>query len=212
MGKLSVQYRVLGLLNTNTYFLINQETKEGIVVDPADCADYIMRQFELREYTMKAIFLTHGHFDHIYAVNDLRDAAGVPVYAYADEERLLGDSYFNRSSVWAEGMTVKPDILVHDREHLQVAGFDIEVIHTPGHTAGSCCYYFAEDSVLIAGDTLFYESYGRTDLSTGSQDEMLHSLTEKLFLLPPETEVYPGHGDATTIEHELEYNPACFMM
>lgn len=208
MGKLDVQYRVLGLLNTNTYFLINKETNEGLVVDPADCADYIVNQFKLRGYKLRGILLTHGHFDHIYAVNELRDKAGVPVYAYTSEAALLADDYFNRSSVWAEGMTVVPDVLLTDGQELELAGMNFKVLHTPGHTEGSCCYYFPEDNTLIAGDTLFFESYGRTDLSTGSGSSMLHSLRDILFKLPPETEVYPGHGEPTTIEHELKYNPA----
>ena len=84
------------------------------------------------------------------------------------------------------------------------------MIHTPGHTAGSCCYYFEEEKILIAGDTLFYESYGRTDLDTGSEAAIMRSLREQLFLLPDDVEVYPGHGDSTTIGHEKKYNPAAF--
>jgi len=208
MGKLDVQYRVLGLLNTNTYFLINKETQEGLVVDPADCADYIVNQFRLRGFKLCGILLTHGHFDHIYGVNQLRELSQAPVYAYTSEEALLADDYFNRSSVWAEGITVKPDVLLKDNQELTLAGMNFKVLHTPGHTEGSCCYYFPEDSTLIAGDTLFFESYGRTDLSTGSDSSMQHSLHDILFKLPPETAVYPGHGEPTTIEHELQFNPA----
>ena len=164
----------------------------------------------MRGYDMKAILLTHGHFDHIYAVNDLKKRLDVPVYAYADEAVLMGDSWMNRSKAWAEAMTVKPDILLHDGDELDLAGFHIRVIHTPGHTAGSCCYYFEEEKILIAGDTLFYESYGRTDLDTGSEAAIMRSLREQLFLLPDDVEVYPGHGDSTTIGHEKKYNPAAF--
>ena len=210
MAELEIQYRVLGIIGTNVYFLINKETKETIVVDPADNAPYIEEQFRLRGLKPAAILLTHGHFDHIYAVNDLKEAwPDVKVYAYIDEKPLMEDSWANRSAAWSAPCTVTADIWVRDNEMLQLAGFDIKVLHTPGHTAGSCCYYLEEQGVLISGDTLFLESYGRTDLQTGSEAAIFRSVA-RLLELPEDVYVYPGHMDMTSIGHEREYNPAAF--
>jgi len=209
MSKLEIQYRVLGNIGTNVYFLIHRDTKETIIVDPADNAAYLASQCEMRGYQVKGIILTHGHFDHIYGANELRDLLQVPIYAYVEEAALLADPEMNRSRVWAEPMGLKADVLLKDGEVLELAGFRLKVIHTPGHTQGSCCYYLEEEGVLIAGDTLFRESYGRTDLETGSWTAMFSSL--KILLdLPEETMVCPGHGEETSIGHEKKYNPAAY--
>ena len=210
MAELEIQYRVLGMIGTNVYFLINKETKETILVDPADNAPYIEEQFRQRGLKPAAILLTHGHFDHIFAVNDLKKAwPDVKVYAYIDEKPLMEDSWANRSAAWASAYTTTADVWVKDNEMLHIAGFDIQVLHTPGHTAGSCCYYFEEQGVLISGDTLFLESYGRTDLQTGSEAAIFRSVA-RLLELPEDVYVYPGHMDMTSIGHERTYNPAVF--
>ena len=210
MANLQIAYRVLGVIGTNVYFLINTQTNQTILVDPADNAEYILDQCELRDYYLAGILLTHGHFDHIYAINDLKKHRDIPVYACAAEEKLLGDPQLNRSAAWAKPYTVKADVLLADGQEFDLAGFHIKMIHTPGHTAGSCCYYLEDDGVLISGDTLFRESYGRTDLETGSQDAIAKSIKEKLLVLPPAVQVFPGHEDFTTIEHEQKYNPILF--
>ncbi len=211
MAKLDIHYLNLGTIGTNVYFLTNSETNELILVDPADDADYIVNQSRIRQYKPVAILLTHGHFDHIYAVNDLKKAwPDVPVYAYIGEKELLGDPWMNRSRQWAEPYTTQADIWLTDGQQIQLAGFSITVLHTPGHTSGSCCYYFPEQKVLMSGDTLFHESYGRTDLQTGSQSAIFRSIRDVLMKLPDDVDVYPGHMDPTTIGHEREYNPAIF--
>ena len=204
---IELSYRVLGSIGTNVYFLINRTTRETVLIDPADDADYILDQARLRNYKICAILLTHGHFDHIMASDAVRKALGVKIYAYKDEEKILSDPYRNRSANWATAYTVKPDVWLTDGEELTLAGFKIRVIHTPGHTCGSCCYYLFEDGVLFSGDTLFCGSYGRTDLPTGSESEMAGSIQKLLSTLPEETDVFPGHMDRTTIGYEIKYNP-----
>lgn len=207
MSKIEISYRILGDIGTNVYFVINTETMETIIVDPADNGEYLLDQAEMRDYYISGILLTHGHFDHIYAINDLKRHRDIPVYACAAEEKLLADPELNRSAAWAKPYAVKADVLLNDGDEFDLAGFHIRMIHTPGHTAGSCCYYIEDEKVLFSGDTLFAGSYGRTDLPTGSQTAIVKSIKEKLLVLPPEVQVYPGHEDFTTIEQERKYNP-----
>ena len=210
MSKIEISYRILGDIGTNVYFVINTETRETIIVDPADNAEYLLDQCEMRDYYISGIILTHGHFDHIYAINDLKKHRDIPVYACAAEEKVLEDPELNRSAAWAKPYTVKADVLLNDGDEFDLAGFHIKMIHTPGHTEGSCCYYIEDEKTLFSGDTLFAGSYGRTDLPTGSQSAIVKSIKEKLLVLPPDVQVYPGHEDFTAIEQERKYNPIHF--
>ena len=117
------------------------------------------------------------------------------------------DTYLNLSNNYGLGFSVTPDILYEDNAEIEAAGLMCRLIATPGHTSGGCCYYFEKDGILIAGDTLFEESVGRTDFPTSSTSELIRSVKERLFVLPEDTIVYPGHGDITTIGHEKLYNP-----
>ena len=159
-----------------------------------------------KEFQIKAILLTHGHFDHIWGVKELRERSGAEVYAYEGEEKLCQDPALNVSAAVGRSCSITPDHLFRDGEEFEFAGIRGRVIATPGHTGGSCCYYFEEDQILISGDTLFQESVGRTDFPTGSMSALVRSVKEKLFTLPDETRVYPGHGMMTTIGYEKENN------
>ena len=196
----------LGALQTNCYLIENEETKELVIVDPAVCPNTFVEYIRQSGYQPKAILLTHGHFDHVMGIDDLVEVFDIPVYLHEAEQKLLAEpelnlSYGRQSYSYNRGTALK------DGELLEVAGFHIQVIHTPGHTSGGCCYYFEEDEVLISGDTLFYQSVGRTDFPTSSTRELVSSIREKLFLLPDTVMVYPGHGSATSIGDEKQYNP-----
>lgn len=205
---MKIETFVLGDVRTNCYLLINEETKEALVVDPADRADVIVRKLIDEGLTLKAILLTHGHGDHILAVGALKKQFGVKVYAAKAEEALLSDTAQNLSkALFGIEVTVKPDVLLEDGQELEEAGIRLRMLHTPGHTPGGCCYYQAEEKILFSGDTLFCGSIGRTDFPGGSLSQLVRSVKEKLLVLPEDVKVYPGHEEMTTIGHEKRYNP-----
>ena len=199
----------VGVIGTNCYLAVNDETHEGFIVDPGGDDKLIVKR--LAEYGINpaAILLTHGHFDHIMAVNELREAfPQIKVYASAQEQELLGDPTMNSSmGLIRSPYTTSADVLVNDGDKLSIAGTDIEVIATPGHTRGGVCYYLPEHKHLFSGDTLFSESYGRTDLPTGNAHLLIESIHRLFELLPDETRVCPGHGEATSIGYEKRNNP-----
>lgn len=197
----------VGMVMTNCYGLLNTETKEMILVDPGDSPETVSRMVDQLEGKPVAILLTHGHYDHILAVEALRDRYKVPVYACRKEERLLGDTSLNLTGQVRRPVALHPEMLVDDLERFTLAGFSIQAIHTPGHTEGSVCYYFPEENLLVSGDTLFHGSVGRTDLPTGNGREIMASLKRLLEMLPEDTDVLPGHESATTIGYEKRYNP-----
>lgn len=199
---------MLGTVSTNCYLVYNEQTKEGVVIDPADNAPYIMNMCSELKITLTAILLTHGHFDHIMAVPDVLRTFRVKIYAYEAEDAMLADTKLNMSGGFRGPETsFHGDVLLHDGEELEFLGTRWKVMFTPGHTSGSCCYYLPEEGVLFAGDTLFRGSYGRTDLPTGNTIRIVSSIVDRLFELPEDTMVYTGHGDPTTIGFEKQGSP-----
>lgn len=199
---------IVGNVSTNCYFVENEETHDLILIDPGDRPFDIQNRIEDMGCNPVAILLTHGHFDHILAVNALKDLyPQIKVYACTAEKDLLETPAMNCSSMIGRTCSVEADVYVTDMEQLNLAGMNIQVIKTPGHTKGCCCYYLQEENVLFSGDTLFEGSIGRTDLPTGNMGELLESLKKLLSTLPEDVDVFPGHGDSTTIGHEKRYNP-----
>lgn len=205
MAKIMIRSVTVSECYTNCYICMNKDTKEGFIVDPGDDELKISVNVSRLEMIPKAILLTHGHFDHIGAVNQLKERYNIPVIVGAKEEKVLTDSRMNLSSMFGEPVKVNGDKFLEDGENFQVAGFDIQYILTPGHTPGSGCFYIEDEQVLFSGDTLFQASRGRTDFPGGSESDIIKSIKNKLLVLPGETEVYPGHMNITNIDSEKVY-------
>ena len=205
MAKLRTEQYIVGPVMTNCYLAVNEETKEALVIDPGDEAARLIQKIRERNVTPAAVLLTHGHFDHAGAARELADAFGILIYAHEKEKKTLEMPGINLS-----GMTGEPpasyhaDVFVKDGDVLDLAGFSVRVLFTPGHTEGSICFFCGD--ALFSGDTLFQGSCGRTDLQTGDWGQMMESL-KRLRDLPGEYNVFPGHGPATTLAEERRSNP-----
>lgn len=206
MADLKIGKLTMGVCQTNCYFVYEEGKSEVLFFDPADHGDYIYEALQEKGFSVKAILLTHGHFDHIWGVSRLKEMSGAKVYAYEGEKELCGDAGLNVSEQAGRACSIVPDELFKDGEEFEIAGIRGRVIATPGHTEGSCCYFFEKDKILISGDTLFQESVGRTDFPTGSMSRLIRSIREKLMVLEDDVKVFPGHGESTTIGYERKYN------
>ncbi|MEK4028816.1 MULTISPECIES: MBL fold metallo-hydrolase [Bacillaceae] len=198
----------LGALQTNCYILSNEE-RECIVFDPGAEGEKLVEWLNQNHLKPLAILLTHAHFDHIGAVEQVRKAFDIPVYLHKEEAEWLTNPDLNGSARFQLGkVSGQPaDHLLTDEKSLTVGPFSFQLFHTPGHSPGSVSYFFDEGNAVFAGDTLFMGSIGRTDLPGGNHEQLIHSIHNHLLTLPEEVIVLPGHGPATMIGDEMERNP-----
>ena len=208
MVDLNIISAVLGPISTNCYTVANVQTKDAVIIDPADSGEHLVKMIEDQGLIPKAILLTHGHFDHCMAVPRLKEEyPEAEVIIGADDVQWLKDPQLNLSMPFiGEAFTLEADRTVTDGEEMEILGTKMQCIQIPGHTPGGMCYYFPEQHLLFDGDTLFSGSVGRTDFPGGSQDALMNGIRQKLFTLPEETLVFPGHDRATTIEKEIREN------
>ena len=198
----SIETFVLGALETNCYVVISKN--EAVIIDPAQNAPALISYCKEKGAKIKYIVLTHGHFDHIGAVEELK-CDGALVVCHALEKEALKNPGINLSGGFGFGeMHLEADILVSENEEISFGDTALKVLHTPGHTVGSMSLY--APGVVFTGDALFEGSIGRTDFPGGSFNTLISSIKEKLFSLPDETKVFPGHGGPTTIGTEKRYN------
>jgi hydroxyacylglutathione hydrolase len=200
----------LGAYQTNSYVVRDStEASDCIIVDAGLGAHELLAYLEAKQFIPQALLLTHGHVDHIAGVSLLCQAyPSLVVHVYSDEVQMLSDPALNLSAMTEQPISLESvSTILKDNETVELAGIELTVIHTPGHTPGGICLYCQEEGVLFAGDTLFAESIGRTDFPGGSMSQMVKSIKNRLFVLPDETRVYPGHGPETTIAHEKQFNP-----
>ena len=207
MAELKVDKFTLGVCETNFYYVYEEGKKDVIAFDPADRGELLYQQLTVKGFHVAAICLTHGHFDHILAAQAVKEKYNIPIYACRQEEEMLREPSINMTVHYGQGCSIVPDVFLEDLDVIRLAGFSVQMIHTPGHTKGSCCYYLKDEGVLFSGDTVFYGSVGRTDFPGGSTAEIVRSLHKLVDSLPEETEVFPGHDASTTIGYEKRYNP-----
>lgn len=205
---------VVGPLECNCIIFGCKKTAEAVVIDPGDEATRILNCLEQNGLHLKYILQTHAHVDHISAAKDLQEAAQTEVLLHRGDLLLL-DSLPMQAFMF--GLEIKPppkiNRFIKEDDIIIVGVYEMRVIHSPGHSPGSVCFYMPhsvngdEKHILFAGDTIFYRSIGRYDLPGGSYEQLMTSISEKLFVLPDDTIVYPGHGPMTTIGEEKQDNP-----
>ena len=198
----------VGPLQCNCSVIGDEQTREAMVIDPGDQIEDILSILRQENLTLKQIVITHAHIDHVGGAMKLKAATGAPILMNQNDHMLL--KMLDMQAAWV-GMrppgAVEVDDSLEEGRVLQIGPVSSNVICTPGHTEGSVCIYFPQEKKLIAGDTLFAGSIGRTDLPGGSMEKIMRSLHQSVLALPDETEVTPGHGPATTIGEERQTNP-----
>jgi hydroxyacylglutathione hydrolase len=198
----------VGPLRCNCTILGDEVTHEAIVVDPGDNIPEILSRLHKHGLTLRQIVVTHAHIDHVGGAAQLRKATGAPVVMNQQDLGLLG--MMEMQAGWLGVPTPEvapPDASAEDGQTIGLAALPAQVLHTPGHTQGSICLLFPDQHLLLAGDTLFAGSIGRTDLPGGDGHQILRSLRDRLLVLPDATRVVPGHGPETTIGEERQSNP-----
>lgn len=196
----------VGELQTNCYLVYNRP-EQAALIDPGGEAGRILETIRENRAEIRAILLTHAHFDHMMAAEEIKRVFSVPLMVYEEEREALADGMINLSlPMTGRGCRVEAERLLRDGDDVTVGDMTFRVLHTPGHTAGSCCYELCGTDALFTGDTLFWHSYGRTDFPGGSGREMIASV-RGLLALPGDLAVYPGHGPSTTLDEERRANP-----
>jgi hydroxyacylglutathione hydrolase len=207
--ELEVRGVVVGLFRENCWVVGSRRRGEACVIDPGDEPEEILALARDMGVRITRVIASHAHLDHIMVARDIIEATGAPFLMHASD-LFIADNMSDAARSWL-GREVppapRPDAFPVDGQDLEIAGVNVRVIHTPGHTPGSLCLYAPDAGLLFSGDTLFRESIGRTDLPGGDTEQILRSISQRLFVLPDDTRVLPGHMQETTIAYERAHNP-----
>jgi len=200
-----------GSLECNTIFLYNKYTKKGIIIDPGEDLDIILKKINEDNIDYKILLHTHAHLDHIGISSNLKKTLNIPIYLHIDDKELYKNLPLQALMM---GRNISPpseaDYYFNDKDKIEIDGISLDIIHTPGHSQGSSCFMLKQENqedILFSGDTLFNGSIGRTDLPGGDGKQIINSIKMKLFTLDNNTKVIPGHGNTTSIQKEKESNP-----
>ncbi|GAV24318.1 MBL fold metallo-hydrolase [Carboxydothermus islandicus] len=203
---MQIKTLTVGVIAANCHVVWCEKTGEAVAIDPGGDGDKILSFIEQNGLKLKYIILTHGHGDHIAAVDEVRNKTGAKVLIHPKDAPMLLDPNKNLSGFLGGAVKLAPaDQEVVDGDEIIFGGEKLKVLHTPGHTLGSICLHGGD--ILFSGDTLFFGSVGRVDFPGGSWEKLLKSIREKIFTLPDDTQVLPGHGPETTVGYEKEHNP-----
>lgn len=190
-------------------YLLIDKNNEAVIIDPGGDGQKILKVLDEEQVKLKAILITHGHFDHIGAVQEIKAKTGAEVIAHEEGEKYLREQAYNLSTDFGMDISFEADRYVTDKEQLRFneSELEFEVIHVPGHTADSVAYYHQETDSLFSGDIIFKLGIGRTDFPGSDSSKLAQGIKERIFSLPSQTTIHPGHGFKTMVEFERERNP-----
>ena len=208
MAQWHIESYIVGNIETNCYFLVDDQTGLTIIIDPGGEPEKLQAIINEKGYKPAAILITHAHYDHISGAEALHDAYDIPRLISETGRETMDDTEINMSQyIGGEAVKYSAEEFLKDGETRQIGRFKFQALETPGHTPCGMCFYFPNEMALFSGDTLFYGSVGRTDFPGGSMSALIRSAREKIMTLPEVTKVYPGHGPETDIRTEKNFNP-----
>jgi glyoxylase-like metal-dependent hydrolase (beta-lactamase superfamily II) len=203
-----IETLVVGPIETNCYIVSDPDTKEAVIIDAGDEAPYILNYIAQHDLKVTMLLNTHGHYDHTQANDAIREVTGASLGIHCDDVDILTVPEKVSSRMMVKANPCKaPEQLLHNGDIISFGKYNLQVIYTPGHTKGGCCFYEASEKVCFTGDTLFKETIGRADLYGGHYPTLLHSVRERLSVLPDDVVIYPGHGEDSTMGYERKKNP-----